>query len=169
MSKESKKTRYYDCACGRKVPLDGIKIMRHRKPGSSEYCDMAPPAVLTPAQGADKTKLAEKDSTGMVAIKCVFPPCTAQVMVKAPPEGVAVGTPQHMMKLGGIPMCPKHGEYLAFYIWAAINIKLQPQQTASGLVLPGNPNYNATVKQGPGAQDAAQEKSFIMSQRRPVK
>jgi len=120
------------------------------------------------AQRAAEIAAARNKNPSMVAIKCVFPPCTAQVMVKAPPEGVAVGTPQHMMKLGGIPMCPKHGEWLAFYIWASTSIKLQPQQTASGLVLPGNPNYNATVKQGPGAQDAAQEKSFIMSQRRPL-
>ena len=162
MSKESKKTKYYDCPCGRKVPLDGVKVMRHRKPGSSEYCDMAPPAVLTPAQEADKAKLADKATAGMVPIKCVFPPCTAQVLVKAPPDGVAVGSPQHMTKLGGIPMCPKHGEYLAFYIWAATSIKLQPQQTASGLVLPGNPNYNATVKEQPLTKEQ------IMGQRRPV-
>ena len=162
MSKESKKTRYYDCACGRKVPLDGVKVMRHRKLGSSEYCDMAPPAVLTPAQQADKAKLADKAIDGMVPIKCVFPPCPSQVLVKAPPDGVTVGSPQHMTKLGGIPMCPKHGEYLAFYVWAATSIKLQAQQTASGLVLPGNPNYNATVKEQPLTKEQ------IMGQRRPV-
>ena len=168
MSKESKKTKYHDCECGRKVPLDGIKIMRHRIPGSSEYCPHSGEGVLTPAMEEAKAKTAEKANTGMVQIKCVFPPCTTPVMVKAPPPGVAVGTPQHMATLGGIPMCAKHGDMLNFHVWATLNIKMEPQRTAGGLVLPGNPNYNATIKQGPAAQDAAQEKSYIMSQRRPV-
>lgn len=99
--------------------------------------------------------------TGMVQIKCVFPPCTTPVMVKAPPQGVTVGSPQHMSSLGGIPMCTKHGEWLGFYIWAQINIKLEAQKTASGLVLPGNPVYNAAVKGQPLTKEQ------IMSQRRP--
>lgn len=149
MSKASKKTKYYDCLCGRKVPLDGVKVMRHRKPGSSEYCTEGAKSVLTDAQEAAKTNLAAKDKTGMVQIKCVFPPCPNPVMVKAPPPGVAVGTPQHMTSLGGIPMCKKHGDWLQFYVWASINIKMQPQQTKGGLIVPGHEQFNPTLNKQP--------------------
>lgn len=99
--------------------------------------------------------------TGKVPIKCVFPPCNAQVLVAAPPEGVAVGSPQHVGKLGGIPMCAKHGEMLGFYVWAQMNIKMQPQQTKGGIILPGNPNYETTLK------DQPLTKEQILNQRRP--
>ena len=155
----SKKTKFYDCACGRKVPLDGIKVMRHRIPGSSEYCEEAGKAVLTPAMEAEKEKV--KLATGIVQIKCVYPPCREMVTVKAPPPGVTVGTPQHMTTLGGIPMCTKHGDWLAFYIWAQINLKLQPQRTASGILLPGDPQYNATMTPIPTREQ-------ILADRRPV-
>lgn len=97
---------------------------------------------------------------GLVQIKCVYPLCQERVMVKAPPPGVAVGTPQHMTTLGGIPMCTRHGEWLAFYIWAQINIKLQVQQTASGLIMPGHPAYDATMKTPSPEQ--------ILAERRPL-
>lgn len=154
MSKVSKKTRYYDCPCGRKVPLDGIKVMRHRKPGSSEYCEEGAKSVLTPAmeeankKATEKLAVADRAAAAMVQIKCVFPPCTTPVMVKAPPPGVAVGTPAHMTTLGGIPMCAKHGDLVAFMVWFSINVKLQPQRTVSGLELPGSKNFQATMKEG---------------------
>jgi len=87
-----------------------------------------------------------------VKIKCMYPPCAMQVAVAAPPEGVAAGSIGHVQKLGGMPMCSKHGEWLQFYVWCQMSIKLEAQRTASGLVLPGNPNYQTTIKQGPTAQ-----------------
>ncbi len=153
MSKESKKTRYHDCECGRKVPIDGVKVMRHCKPGSSEYCEHSGKGVPTKAQEkvirANKLLAnAQPQGSDMVSIKCMFPPCTTPVMVKAPPPGVTKGTPQHMLTLGGIPMCTKHGEWLNFYVWAQINIKLQAQQTKGGLILPGNKAFQAAMKEG---------------------
>ena len=82
----------------------------------------------------------------MVAIKCVFPPCKERVIVKAPPEGVTVGTPAHMQTLGGIPMCATHGDMLGFMIWFQTNIKMQPQQTPRGLIVPGHQQFNPTLK-----------------------
>ncbi len=155
MSKESKKTKYYDCPCGRKVPLDGIKVMRHKKLGSSEYCEDGAKGVITNAmeeankKAAEKMAAADKAAGAMVQIDCVYPPCKTSVFVKAPPPGVAVGTPQHMTTLGGIPMCPKHGDWLNFYVWASINIKLQAQQTKGGIIVPGHEKFNPTLNQQP--------------------
>ncbi len=95
-------------------------------------------------------KKERKDAPKPATVKCMFPPCTAKVTVAAPPEGVEVGTPQHMSTLGGIPMCPKHADWLNFYVWAATSIKLQAQQTKGGLVLPGNEKFNPTLGQAAG-------------------
>lgn len=148
MSHQSKKTRYYDCPCGRKVPIDGVKVMQHQKPGSSEYCTEGDQAVLTPVmEKANKKAMMEvADANAMVQIKCVYPPCKETVKVKAPPPGVTKGTPQHMATLGGIPMCARHGDILGFMIWFQMNVKMQPQQTKGGLVLPGNKAFEATMK-----------------------
>ncbi len=153
MSKTSKKTRYYDCVCGRKVPLDGIKVMAHNKPGTSEPCTEGAKSVLTPAMQVTSEKverLLANAQPAMVQIKCVFPPCTTPVMVKAPPPGVAVGTPQHMTTLGGIPMCPRHALWLQFHVWATINVKLQPQQTKGGLITPGHQAFQPTLNKPSG-------------------
>ena len=81
-----------------------------------------------------------------VSIKCILPHCETRVLVKAPPEGEAVGSPQHLASLPGIPLCEKHSDHLAFYIWAEMNIKLQPQQTKGGLVLPGHQQFDVTLQ-----------------------
>ena len=89
----------------------------------------------------------EKPST--TQIKCLFPPCTTKVQVPGPPEGVTPGSPQHMKSLGGIPMCAKHAEMLNFYVWCQQAIKLEAQRTPSGLVLPGNKQFEAVAKATP--------------------
>ncbi|MCK5016441.1 MAG: hypothetical protein KAS32_05140 [Candidatus Peribacteraceae bacterium] len=99
---------------------------------------------------SEKTAKAKRreQTEGMVKIKCVFSPCTNPVLVKAPPEGVTIGSPQHMASLGGIPMCPQHGEWLAFYIWCQMNIKLETQKTPGGLITPGHQQFKPTMEQG---------------------
>tara|TARA_Y100000310_G_scaffold298928_2_gene333335 strand:- start:419 stop:766 length:348 start_codon:yes stop_codon:yes gene_type:complete len=90
---------------------------------------------------------ARNKNPSMVELKCVFPPCNTPVMVKAPPEGITVGTPQHMATLGGIPMCAKHIDMLNFHVWATLNTKMEKQRTPGGLVLPGHEKYYATVNE----------------------
>jgi len=97
---------------------------------------------------AARKSLGPKPEDDMVRFKCVFPPCTNMIMVKAPAPGVTSGSPQHLSTLGGIPMCLKHAGMLEFHIWATTSIKFEPQRTASGLVLPGNEKYATTLKQG---------------------
>ena len=101
---------------------------------------------------SEKTAKAKriKARAGLVKIKCMFQPCTIPVMVKAPPEGVEVGTPQHMTTMGGIPMCPRHADMLNFYVWATTSIKLQPQQTKGGIIVPGHQQFDPTLKGAPG-------------------
>ena len=86
-----------------------------------------------------------KPDDKMVRIKCMFPPCTMKVLVKPPAPGVTVGSQSHLASLGGIPMCPKHSEMLGFHIWAVTNIKFQQQQTAGGVILPGNEKFSAAL------------------------
>ena len=102
----------------------------------------------------------ERGAPALVKLKCIFPPCPAVVLVAPPLEGVAVGSPQHMSTLGGIPMCDKHGDMLNFHVWAITSIKMEAQRTPGGLVLPGHEKFKAAVKQGPAAQSREQEKSF---------
>lgn len=83
-----------------------------------------------------------------VTIKCVYPACTTHVQVPSPPEGVAIGSTQHMMRLGGIPLCAKHAEMLGFYIWCQTNLKFEAQKTPSGLVLPGHETFKPTLPGG---------------------
>ncbi|MAH47702.1 hypothetical protein CMI37_17915 [Candidatus Pacearchaeota archaeon] len=101
-----------------------------------------------PSRDGKRSKIAvvgPEKAANMVPIKCVYPPCTTSILVPPPAVGVTVGTPQHVANLGGIPLCPQHGEWLAFYVWAQINIKLQAQQTAGGLITPGHNQFKPTL------------------------
>jgi len=97
---------------------------------------------------SEKTAKAKRREVpeGQVKMKCLFPPCEANLIVKAPPDGVAVESPQHMSSLGGIPMCPRHAEWLNFYVWAQLNIHLQPQQTKGGIIVPGHQEFKPTLE-----------------------
>ena len=80
-----------------------------------------------------------------VNIKCVYPPCTEKLRVKAPPPGVEPGSPAHLKALGSIPMCNMHGSLLKFYIWLQTNVKVEQQRTGSGLILPGHQKFDAKL------------------------
>jgi len=72
--------------------------------------------------------------------KCMYPPCNRQVLIdkdKAPVQGIPY--------TGGPIMCNDHSEMLGFCVWFATAVKMQPQQTASGIVLPGNKEYQAVM------------------------
>uniref|UniRef100_A0A6H1ZUR3 Uncharacterized protein n=1 Tax=viral metagenome TaxID=1070528 RepID=A0A6H1ZUR3_9ZZZZ len=95
---------------------------------------------------------------GQVRLKCVYPPCSNQVVVPAPPEGIVVGSVGHIQKLGKIPLCPMHMELLQFYMWCQISVKVEAQRTPGGLVLPGHEKYTAPMP----------SKENVLAMRRPV-
>ena len=83
-----------------------------------------------------------------VSIKCMIPHCKENVLVNAPPAGVVTGSLNHLKSLSGTPMCENHSDMLSFYIWAQINLKVQPQQTKAGIILPGHTAYKSTISEG---------------------
>ena len=110
------------------------------------------------AGGGEVFRNGTKPAGDSIKIKCIYPPCSQPVIVSSPPTGVEAGSQQHLQKLGGVPMCPKHAGWLTFYMWCLVNVRMEAQRTASGLVLPGNEKFQATIKQqGSGVRDAGQE------------
>lgn len=53
-----------------------------------------------------------------------------------------------MTTLGGIPMCTNHADMLNFHVWASMNIKLQKQETAGGIIVPGHEQFSPTLTEG---------------------
>ena len=77
-----------------------------------------------------------------VKVKCFFPPCQQQIVIdedKAPQPG--------KLYQGPPLMCQKHADMLNFMAWFMTNVKVQQQQTAGGLVLPGNKEFQTIVPQ----------------------
>ena len=81
-------------------------------------------------------------------IKCIFPPCKAQVLVEKEVTSPIIITKPKQMTL---PMCPVHGEMCMFMMWLLPQLTVQRGVTPQGIVVPPG---------GPAAQSKAQEQSF---------
>lgn len=87
------------------------------------------------------------------AIKCQYPPCKTQILI----DKMVPGMPYK----GPPPFCPLHLEMLNFYMWCMTAIKVEPQRTPGGVILPGHDKFQATLKE--------QEREALFNQRVPVK
>jgi len=74
-------------------------------------------------------------------VKCQYPPCDKQLLIEKPVPG--------MPYTGKPPFCEKHLEWLEFHMWCSTVIRIEKQQTPSGIVLPGNEKYEAKLREQP--------------------
>ena len=72
-------------------------------------------------------------------IKCIYPPCNSQILI----DKIVPGMPYK----GPPPLCPLHLEMLNFYMWCVTAIKVEPQRTPGGVILPGHEKFQATLKE----------------------
>ena len=72
-------------------------------------------------------------------IKCQYPPCSNQILI----DKVTPGIPYK----GSPPFCRIHLEMLNFYMWCMTAVRIERQQTPSGVILPGNDKFEAVLRE----------------------
>lgn len=51
-----------------------------------------------------------------------------------------------VLEEGKLPLCSKHMDYLNFLVWALPRIRIEKQVGPGGIVLPGSPQFKATLE-----------------------
>ena len=74
---------------------------------------------------------------GKQFIKCQYPPCKTNILI----DKMVPGVPYK----GSLPFCLLHLEMLNFHVWCVTAIKMEPQKTSAGLIVPGHQQFTPTL------------------------
>ena len=74
---------------------------------------------------------------GKQLIKCQYPPCKTNILIDKTMPGIPYK--------GSPPFCQLHLEMLNFYMWCMTAVRVEKQQTPSGIIIPGHEKFQATL------------------------